>query len=166
MRLVAIPWQIPGHTSLSGQTPGIGLRLRVRFRSWRLDRELADGCALDASEDRALRARQLAQPATRQQLACSLRRVVANAEDPRVALSSTVPVLRQAVLPCSEALLGLAVRLEQPDPVNPCGIARALLLLTDGTGPLYSREPKRPMGETIWWIVDGLQPCAPHDRVR
>jgi hypothetical protein len=38
----------------------------------------------------------------------------ANAEDPRVALSSTVPVLRQAVLPCSKALLGLAERLEQP----------------------------------------------------
>jgi hypothetical protein len=95
-----------------------------------------------------------------------LRRVVAKAEDPRVALSSTVPVLRQAVLPCSEALLGLAERLEQPGPINPCGVARALLLLTDGTGPLYSRRPERPMGETIWWIIDGLQPCAPHDCVR
>jgi hypothetical protein len=151
-------------TSVSGRPPGLGLRLRVRFRRWRLDRELADGCPRDASADRALRARQLADPVTCHKLARSLRQVVANAENPRAALlGSAVPVVHEVVMTWREALLGLAEHLVQSVPVNACGVARVQVLVTDGTGPLYNPAPERSMGEAIWWVADGLALCPPHE---
>ena len=150
-------------TPMSARPQRLGVRVRVLVRRWWLDRELADGCACEASEDLAWRARQLADPVTRHQLACSLRRVVADAESPRaVSFSSAVPVRRQEVVRWREAVLGVAERLEQPGPANPCGVARVMVLLTDGTGPLYSRYLGRSISDAVWWIADGLQLCPPH----
>jgi hypothetical protein len=165
MKLLTLPThrQIASPTAISGGPPRVGVRVRVLLRRWRLDRELAAGCACDAPEERAWRARQLAGPVTRRQLGCSLRRVVADAESPRaVLLSSAVPMHRRAVVGWREALLGVAERLEQPGPVNPCGVARTLVLLTDGTGPLYNRGSERSLSEMVWWVADGLQLCPPH----
>lgn len=150
--------------SMSGHRPGLRARLRVRLSRGRLDRELADAIVRDTSEGHALRARQLADPAARRQLACSLRRLLADAEDPRAALlGSSVPVLGDVVMPWREALLGLAERLEQTEPVNPLGLARMRVVLTDGMGPFYNRASERSLGEMVWWIADGLQLCPPHD---
>jgi hypothetical protein len=66
------------------------------------------------------------------------------------------------VITWREALLGLADRLEHAALVNPCGVARALTLLTDGLGPLYNASSQRSMSAMIWWIADGLQLCPPH----
>jgi len=139
------------------------VRLRVRLRSGLLDRELADGCAPGSSEDRRLRAKQLLDPVTRRRLARSLREVVAAAERPGAAqLGSAVPVRREAVMSLREGLLGLAERLELPVAVNPSGVARAAVLLTDGMGPLYSCSSPHSLTEALWWVVDGLQLCPPH----
>ena len=46
--------------------------------------------------------------------------------------------------------------------MNPRGVARALLLLTDGAGPLYSAGAERSLSEAVWWVADGLQWCPPH----
>lgn len=91
-----------------------------------------------------------------------MRRLVVDADAPRAAPSSAAPVCRTAVLPWREGLLGLADRLEQTDPVSPCGVARVLALLTDGAGPFYSPAPERSIGEALWWVADGLQLCPPH----
>src|SRR5215469_16404634 len=113
------------------RSPKVGLRLRVHLHRARLDRQLADGLAAEAFHDRALRATQLAGMPTRRQVARSLRRLVENAERPTgVVVSAAVPVRRRSVLAWREALLGLAERLEQPVPLDPCGVARALILLT------------------------------------
>jgi len=152
-------------TCLEGRpAPPLRRRLRVQLHRGRLDRELADGFSPDAFEDRALRASQLARMPARRRVARSLRELVRVAEQPRGAfLSSAVPVSRRAVIPWREGLLGLAERLERPEPVNPCGVARALVLITDGGGPLYDPSAARGMGEGVWWIADGLRPCPPHD---
>lgn len=71
-------------------------------------------------------------------------------------MSAAVPLSRRAVLPWREGLLGLAERLEGPNPVNPAGVARVLVLLTDGTGPLYNPAAADRMGDAMWWIADGL----------
>jgi hypothetical protein len=135
------------------------LRLRVRLRRGRLDRQLADGLAPDAFRDRALRATQLAGMPTRRQVARSLRRLVAHAERPPTGLiGSAVPVCRRSVLRWREGLLGLAERLEQPTPLDPSGVARALVLLTDGGGPFYDERAPRSMADAVWWIADGLEP--------
>lgn len=128
----------------------------------RIDHELADGFPPETCADRALRASQLAGASERRRLARSLRELVNRAERPGL-LTSAVPVSRRAVIPWRESLLGLAERLEGRDPVNPCGVARGLVLLTDGGGPLYDRGAARSMNDAVWWIADGLAPCPPHD---
>lgn len=105
-----------------------------------------------------LRAAQLAALRTRRRVADSLRRLVRHAELPAPArLGSAVPVCRRSVLRWREGLLGLAERLDDPAPVNPCGVARALVLLTDGGSPLYNPHEARRMGQAVWWVADGLQ---------
>jgi hypothetical protein len=74
-----------------------------------------------------------------------------------------IPPVRSGEFGWRAALLGIAERLEQPVTVNPCGMARLLFLLTDGAGPLYNDRAERSLGGAIWEIVDGLEPCPPHD---
>ena len=131
--------------------------LRVQLHRGRLDHQVADGFGPDPIEDRALRARQMTARRARRRLARSLRARVKDAEGPAVArMSAAVPLSRRAVLPWRESLLGLAERLEGPDPLNPAGVARVLVLLTDGTGPLYNPAAADRMGDAVWWIADGL----------
>ena len=164
MKLVAHQMHVPICLRHGGvdQRPARGARLRVRLRRGRLDRELAEGRDPEACGDRALRAGQLTEAVTRRRVARSLRGVVAKAERAPGGLGSAAPVCRGAVLAWREGLLGLADRLEQPGALNPCGVARALVLLTDGTGPLYNPAPEPSLGELVWWVADGLAPCPPH----
>jgi hypothetical protein len=93
----------------------------------------------------------------RRRLARSLRARVKVAEGPvAIQITAAVPLSRGAVLPWREGLLGMAERLERDDPVNPAGVARVLVLLTDGTGPLYNPAAVERMGDAMWWIADGL----------
>ena len=93
----------------------------------------------------------------RRRLARSLRARVKDAERlPAPHLSAAVPLSRRVVLSWRESLLGLAERLERPDPVNPCGVARVLVLLTDAMGPLYEPRAADRMSDVVWWIADGL----------
>jgi hypothetical protein len=138
--------------------PRLRLRLRVKLCRFGLDRQLADGRPADASEARALRAHQLEDPALRRKLAGSLRHTVADAQRPRpIGFSSTVPMRREAVVGCGEALLGLADRLEHPARVSAAAVARILVLLTDGTGPLYNPACRRSLDEAIWDVADADQ---------
>ena len=148
----------------SRRRPGLALRLRTRVHRESLDRALAAGCPPAADAERDLRAIQLAGPATRRALARSLRRAVADAERPYAApFGAVIPPVRGGPFGWRAALLGIAERLEQPVPVNPCGMARLMFLLTDGAGPLYNDRAERSLGGAIWEVVDGLEPCPPHD---
>jgi hypothetical protein len=146
------------------QRSGLGQQLRVRLERARLDRELAGGCSPERSSLHSLRARQLAGPLVRSEVARSLRHVVDDAAQPDAVLTpvrlrrSTVLVSlrQQEVQAWREGLLGLAHRIDGHAAVNPCGVARVMSLLSDGAGPLYNPDPQRGLGETIWWIADGL----------
>jgi hypothetical protein len=135
--------------------PSATTRLRVWRHRGRLDRVIADGAV--PTPDHALRALQLGDRRARRRVARSLRSLVAAADLPSAGrLAPAVPICRRHVVPWREGLLGLADRLDGPEPVNPCGTARALMLITDGAGPLYNPAPDRPLPEMIWWIADGL----------
>jgi hypothetical protein len=143
---------------VSGRRVRLGLRLRVRLHRASLDRELSDGLAADSAEERALRARQLEESRTRRRLASALRGVIADAELPAASrLCSAVPVSRNAVLPWRQALLGVAERLESGDPVDACGVARVMVLITDGCSPIYNPYAEGSMSDAVWWIADGLR---------
>lgn len=156
---------IGGVEGLRGSPGQVRLRVRIRvwWRRWWLDRELADGRSPGSSRDLSVRAMQLVGAAARREVACSLRRVVLDAERPcESVVWATVPLRRGVIVRWREGLLGLAERLEAREPVNPCGVARARLLVCDGTGPLYNPTPERSFEDALWWIADGLRLCPPH----
>ena len=101
------------------QTPARSalLRLHARLAGWRLDRRLAGGA--DPWDDELLGCRA-------EQLQASERR--------------TLP---QPSAMYADELLALAERLDAERPVDPRGVARARMLLLDGTSPLY--RPASPL---------------------
>lgn len=139
-------------------SPTLRLRLHVGLHRNRLDRDLASGGNPEAGPELAFRARQLANPRKRRQIAKGLRGSVREAEAPRSPFGSAVPTRRDTTPAVRSALLGLAERLEGPLPVNPRGVALALALLTDGTGPLYYTGAVKPLDGEIWEIADALTP--------
>jgi hypothetical protein len=133
------------------------LWLSVRLHRGRLDGQIARGVDPSGSPQLTLRAWQLVQLSSRRRVARTLRRTVFQAHEQRInGLSSIVPVSRRAVLECSQGLLGVADAIETFDRVNPCGVARALELITDGAGPLYNPAAERLLGTAVWSIADGL----------
>jgi len=141
-----------------GEIP-LRLRLRVLFRRHGLDHQLAAGREPASSAELGLRARQLENPVARRRLARSLRGAVADAHASPVGCHGSFSLVdRSAVIEWGEGLLGLAEALEQPQSLNPCGIARTVELITDGGGPLYNSAARSSLGDRLWWVADGLQP--------
>jgi hypothetical protein len=112
----------------------------ARLRAPHLDKVLADGGSPDSSVLLSLRAQILGRPSERRLLANSLRRVLA-AAGPAARARLNVPVYRQVMRDVAHEVEALADRLASPGPVSVQGVAKARMLLTDGTGPFY-----RPFG--------------------
>jgi hypothetical protein len=112
-------------------------RWLVRIRAARLDRQLAAGASPDASVALALRAQMLVRTQVRRDLARSARRILLAATRAPGARRLPVPVCRDRVLDCSADFAELISRLLAAGPVPAQGVARASLLLTDATSPLY-----------------------------
>jgi hypothetical protein len=120
------------------ERPRLRDRLASRWRARRLDRDLADGVPPEASAALALRAQRLTEPDWRWSMAGTLRRVVRDASADRGRRLGRVTPNVRAVKSAAEELSRLADTLDDPGPVAAQGVARAWLLLTDGTGPLYN----------------------------
>lgn len=112
--------------------------MSAQWRARKLDRDLADGVSPEASAALALRAERLTEPDSRGSIAGALRRVVHEANANRRHRFARVTPNTRAVKSASEELNRLADTLDDPGPVTAQGVARAWLLLTDGTGPLYN----------------------------
>jgi len=113
-------------------------RLRARLTSHDLDRRLAEGVPPERDAALALRARRLVEPRTAVLLARALQRVLQDATMPRTMLPTGMPTRRHAVLAAADEIDDLARRLVAPVPAAVRGIAQVGLLISDGTGPLYS----------------------------
>jgi hypothetical protein len=136
----------PSDTGLAGEL-GYGRRHRImlRLRVWmatrRLDGSLAAGAPLNRDPLIALRAAQLASRRERRRLAMALDAV--RAERPaRPGFSASVPVSADALVLARPALEQLAGALRSPGSLEPHGIARTRLLLTEPSSPLY--QPAEP----------------------
>jgi len=154
-----------GHRSTSAPARSLPRQLLVRVCQWRLDVEIAEGGRAGSSGALALRADQLVELDERRRLAHSLRRALSHG-DPRLRIPHAAIVLadREAVAGWEHGLLGIAERLERPEPVTATAVARVKVLLCDGTGPLYDSAAERSLGEMVWWIADALADgCPPHE---
>ncbi len=127
---------------VAAERPRLRDRLAAHWRAQRLDRELADGVPPEASAALALRAQRLTEPDWRWSMAGALRRVLRDANANRGQRFGRVTPNVRAVKSASEELSRLADTLDDPGPVAAQGVARAWLLLTDGTGPLYNARSR------------------------
>jgi hypothetical protein len=112
-------------------------RIVARLRAHSLDQALAAGVPPERSAALALRARRLVDPRTAALLARALHRVLRDAWMPE-AMPARMPTRREAVREAGADIDDLARRLVAPSPPAVRGIAQVGLLISDGTGPLYS----------------------------
>src|SRR5437588_8734513 len=116
--------------------------LSARVRPRRLDIELASGTPAESTSALALRARRLTSLSRRRRIARAIHQLVREAhEGGSQSLLRVAPAWRQ-IVSAREELGRLAFLLAEPGPVQARGVAQTLLLLSDGTGPLYN--PRSP----------------------
>jgi hypothetical protein len=113
-------------------------RAKARLRSRRLDQALARGATSEATPALAVRARCLIALPQRRSIAETYRRIVSEARRGGTPSLHRVTPSRTRVTAAGDELIRLADALTQPGPVAARGVAEALLLLADGTGPLYN----------------------------
>jgi hypothetical protein len=136
----------------------LALRLRVYVTRGKLDRQIATGRPCESTAALALRARQLTDPRTQQQIARNLRgsiEYVYRRGSRRVI--SAVVVEQAAVRTGRHAIFGLAERLEGTAPVNPRGVVLARALLTDGLSPLSNPNCERTVAQAVREVQDALE---------
>ena len=103
----------------------------------RCDEKLATGVRPDSDFLLRERAHYLVSRGSRLKMALGLDRALHQGERPALH-TSQIPVRSQAVRDAAPTLKMLARRLRGPLPIGPQGAARAEILLTDGSGPLYN----------------------------
>jgi hypothetical protein len=129
-------------------------RLGARVFSGRLDHELAAGRPPEWSRLHAARAEDLVALPFREALADSWERL------PRSPAVRVRPLgARLAAAEASVRLL--AERLRAPLPVPARGVALATVLLSDGTGPLYSPVSAATLDDALAEAITHLDPAAP-----
>jgi hypothetical protein len=145
--------------------PSIWVRLRVRWNRRELDAALADGVNPGKSEELALRAAQLAEPATRARIAAGIEnlfRLATEGPGPRATTAMVVSTFdRHRVAANRPGLAALAARLRGEGPHTVRGLAMASILLDDDESPLYDRttvdELEPAVRATIWALDPASQ---------
>ena len=130
-------------------------RLWARMRVGALDRALARGVPAQVSPALNWRAQALTRPEVTHELGTQLRQLVSEAHDPGRALLR-VNGDPERLLRVEPELRRLASRLDAARPSHPAGVAKARLLLTDGTGPLYGCGSVRELSEAVQETLTAL----------
>jgi hypothetical protein len=127
----------------SAQAGSWATRWRVWARSEDLDRALAAGVDPSRSGELALRAAQLTKPRTVRRFGSSLHVAIKRVERPGP-LGTSLTLLRpDSVGGAREALLALACRLREQEPVGVRAAAMVSYLVRSGDSPLYARSAGR-----------------------
>jgi hypothetical protein len=140
------------------EQPRLRDRVAAHWRARRLDRDLAEGVPPEANAALALRAERLTEPDWRWSMAGALRRLLRDANASRGQRRGRVTPNDRAVNSAAEELKRLADTLDDPGPVAAQGVARAWLLLTDGTGPLYNARSRTSLCGAAARAVRDLRP--------
>lgn len=133
-------------------------RLSARVRSRSLDAALARGVSPDSSAALSLRANKLIGPGIREPLARELAALVKQARGPRHLRDPRVPICRRAVLDAAEVLAELGDRLLAPIPVEAQGVAALLILLREGSSPLFNPACAERFADELEAALDALEP--------
>jgi hypothetical protein len=120
-------------------------RVLARVFAWRLDARLAAGAAPEGNWLRAVRAGELTTPVTRARLGAAWRHVVA----------------RRGHGAATGNIHQLIDQLEAPGPVPARGVAMAVVLLTDRTGPLHRPRSPEHLAAAVAAVNRYLDRAAP-----
>jgi hypothetical protein len=143
---------------LTTRRAGLWQRLAVSLHGARLDREIAAGASPDVTAELALRAQALVRMSVRHDLAKSVQRIVDSSTRPTASGRPSVPLCPDRVAEARDELHNLIEQLRTPGPVTAQGVARARVLLSDGSGPLYHRGSPDNLRARVHQAVDALNP--------
>ncbi len=130
-------------------------QLAARIRAGHLDRQLAGGSSPDSTIELVLRASMLESMRERRQLARTVRKIIA-AAGPDSRRRLVVPLCRDRILASSAELAELVDVLLAPGPVSAQGVAQAMALVTDATGPLYNPANRSDLRAVAHAAADAL----------
>jgi hypothetical protein len=151
---------------VSSDVRSLRVRLRAALHREQLTRLLAEGADPAASEELALRARQLTGKRDRRTLAGSLRSAIAEAHDPPMVRARAI-INRRATLDAEAAIMEMIDRLGSPIAVRPQGMALLMRILTnaDGSSPLYNASEPGTLRRVIQSATAALdvQPAQSHE---
>jgi hypothetical protein len=126
-------------------------RLKAATGRTALDRRLARGADPGSDRELACRAQVLRGWRVRRAFADGLERVVHDAERAGyLYYTAAIPVARDEVLAARRDLLRVAESLRAEPAANARGIAEVSLLLTDASGPLFTRHPAGTLCEAAF----------------
>jgi len=137
---------------------GPGIRLRTRLHCRRVDRELVSGLDPNSDPLRRERARELVGERCRRRLAATLEGLQLEADSSAHLFTSKVPLARAAVRDSRTELDTVVERLKTPAYISARGVAMISVLLSDGAGPLYGRDPanSRVLRKALEAVIDCL----------
>lgn len=143
-----------------------GRRLRIwhralaRFLGPLQDGGLAAGCSPDGDQRRAARARTLVAPASRHRLARDWENLLRAAGERRAAIDIRAPLCRRRILAAESDIRSLAYALRSPLPVPVRGVAMAMTLLTDGSGPVYNHACATDLSAAVQEAIRHMDPWS------
>ena len=136
-------------------------QVRARLSGASLDHQLAGGRAPESSATLAARARHIVSLDRRQATARNWDHLLEVAQRSQGKPGLARRIRATQIVEAGPAIHELACRLRAPLPVSARGVAAATVLLTDGTGPVYSQHSPVPLTAMLESAITELDPAIP-----
>jgi len=133
-------------------------QVRARLSGASLDHQLAGGRAPESSATLAARARHIVSLPRRQAMADNWENLLEAAQHSQGKPGLARRIRAAQIIAAGPAIHELARRLRAPLPVSARGVAAATVLLTDGTGPVYSQHSRVPLTAVLESAITQLDP--------
>jgi len=124
-------------------------RILSFLRSSHLDRQLASGVPPGWSRSLATRARSITTTERCRTLAEDWEHLLDACRRPAAVLTSRLPLCRDRILGTEAEIRDMLAALSEARLQSAAGVAKASLLLRDGTGPLYNQRCTTDLGAAI-----------------
>lgn len=154
------------HSASEADSPLVHYRWRLWDRlasgwfSAHLDAQLAAGRSPERGRLRAVRAAVLVAPSNRAQLAGYWDHLLERARLAPAVIGGPIPLARAQIVAARPEIVELSAALRVRSPVPVRGVAQATELLTDGTGPVYSRRSHRDLRAELRTAITRLDPAS------
>ena len=133
--------------------PGLAARAAARIRHQMLDQQLAEGANPADRPLRAARATELSKRSSRERVAGEIEQLLRFPDEPHRLRVGPHPLATHVN---RDGLQRLAELLRSDAPLTVRGLARLQIVLTDGTGPLYTDRDGRALARELEQVQSAL----------